>query len=252
MHAIESTQSVNTVECPTLPYKSRLGYRVLIGSWLTDPNIVFRYSKQKIRVQTPCSLSLSLSLYYTILLRPAIKVCKLIQKIIRCAWSGANKHTKSYNLVRLCVRWSRNISDKYLLSDACHRRIQREDRGSGPPEKSQNIGFPSNIDPDPLKITKVPSQHSMVGHWHASKTPFQRRFADGPMVVNFKWHFGPLWQNVLDPRMHTVCVNRLDWTDIISWYFGTYNVRQRLRVACAMVHSQFSIDGYGMSSMQMD
>ena len=30
---------------------------------LTDPNIPFRYSKKKIRVQTPCSLSLSLYFY---------------------------------------------------------------------------------------------------------------------------------------------------------------------------------------------
>ena len=30
---------------------------------------------------------------------------------------------------------------------------------------------------------------------------------------------------------------------VISWYFGTYNVRQRLRRACASVHSQYSIDG---------
>ena len=38
------------------------------------------------------------------------------------------------------------------------------DRGPDPPENHKNIGFPSNIDPDPLKITKQPSQHSMVGH----------------------------------------------------------------------------------------
>ena len=44
-----------------------------------------------------------------------------------------------------------------------------------PPEKSQK----SNIDPDPLKITKLPSQHSFVGHYR------QWRFADGPMVVHF-------------------------------------------------------------------
>ena len=123
--------------------------------------------------------------YLSLSLSP-FKTC--YQKIVRRAWSGANKHTKSYNLVRLCVRWSRNISDKYLLSDACHGRIQRGYRGSGPPpplKNHKNIGFPSNIDPDPLKLTKLLSQHSMVGHWHVSKTPFQRRFADGPMVVHF-------------------------------------------------------------------
>ena len=29
-----------------------------------------------------------------------------------------------------------------------------------PPEKSHNIGFPSSIGPDSLKITKLPSQRS--------------------------------------------------------------------------------------------
>ena len=43
-----------------------------------------------------------------------------------------------------------------------------------PPLKNhKDIGFPSNIDLDPLKITKLPSQHSMLGHHlHASETPF--------------------------------------------------------------------------------
>ena len=45
--------------------------------------------------------------------------------------------------------------------------------GPDPLKKQKNIGFPSNINPD-LKITKLPSQHSMVGHYrHASETPFQ-------------------------------------------------------------------------------
>ena len=40
-----------------------------------------------------------------------------------------------------------------------------------PPEKYQNKGFLSNTGPDPLKITKLPSQHSMLGHYrHASET----------------------------------------------------------------------------------
>ena len=36
---------------------------------------------------------------------------------------------------------------------------------------------------------------------------------------------------------------------VISRYFGTFNVRQRLRRACASVHFQYSIDGSGMSSI---
>ena len=58
-----------------------------------------------------------------------------------------------------------------------------------PPEKSQKYRFFSNTGPDPFKITKLPSQHSRLGHHqHASETPFKRRFADGPMMarINLK------------------------------------------------------------------
>ena len=43
-------------------------------------------------------------------------------------------------------------------------------RGSDPSEKSpKNIVFFSNTGQDPLKITNIPSQHSMLGHhWYAS------------------------------------------------------------------------------------
>ena len=166
-------------------------------------------------MQTLCSLSLSLSLSTFTTCYQSLRTV-WIQKIVRRAWSGAKKHTKSYNLVRLCVRWSRYISDKYLLSDACHGRIQRGDRGSGPPLKNhKNIGFPSNIYPDPLKSQSYQASIQWWAiDWHASKTPLQRCFADVPMVVHFSGisvlsHY-PLWQNVLDPRMHTVRVNRLD------------------------------------------
>ena len=45
---------------------------------------------------------------------------------------------------------------------------------SGPPRKNhKNIGFLCNTGPDPLTITRLPSQHSMLGHHrHASETPF--------------------------------------------------------------------------------
>ena len=46
---------------------------------------------------------------------------------------------------------------------------------SGPPLKNhKNVGFISNTGPDPLEITKLPSQHSMLGHRrHASEPPFK-------------------------------------------------------------------------------
>ena len=45
--------------------------------------------------------------------------------------------------------------------------------GLDPPGIHKNIGFLSNTGPDPLKITTLPSQHSMLGHHrHTSKMPF--------------------------------------------------------------------------------
>ena len=43
-----------------------------------------------------------------------------------------------------------------------------------PLENYKNIGFLRNTSPDPLKITKIPIQHSMLGHHRpASETPFK-------------------------------------------------------------------------------
>ena len=54
-----------------------------------------------------------------------------------------------------------------------------------PPRKiTKNIGFLSNTDPEPLKITKLPSQHSRLGqHRPASETPLKWRFAGGPLMA---------------------------------------------------------------------
>ena len=85
-----------------------------------------------------------------------------------------------------------------------------------PLNNHKNIGFLSNTGPDPQKITKLPSQHLMLGHhWPVlvSGTPFKWRFAGGPMMARFKCFLESLsphqknpkktkrWQNSLDPRM---------------------------------------------------
>ena len=60
-------------------------------------------------------------------------------------------------------------------------------RGSGtPPMKNHKIiRFLCNTGPDSLKITKLPSQHSMVGHPRpARETPIKRRFAGEPMMTH--------------------------------------------------------------------
>ena len=62
----------------------------------------------------------------------------------------------------------------YFAYRVLHGRIQRWVQGVRTPWKIKNIGFPSNSDPNPLKITRLASQHSMVGHYrHASGRPFQ-------------------------------------------------------------------------------
>ena len=57
-----------------------------------------------------------------------------------------------------------------------------------------NIGFLSNTGLDPLKISKLPSQHSMLDHHrHASETPFKLCFTGGPKMVRFKWYLDHLF-----------------------------------------------------------
>ena len=74
-----------------------------------------------------------------------------------------------------------------------HTRILRGGQGSGPPpplKNHKNIGFLSNTGPDPLKIHKLPSQHSMLGHHQpvpVSETPFKWRFAGRPVMARFKY-----------------------------------------------------------------
>ena len=64
------------------------------------------------------------------------------------------------------------------------RRSRGGTGGPDAPEKSQNIGFLSNIGPDPLKIIMLPSQHSLLGnHQHSSEMPFKWRFVGWPMIV---------------------------------------------------------------------
>ena len=169
----------------------KFGFWVLIGSSCNKIDWLTRYSKKQAKTKrfvckhraVSLSLALSLSLYFYDLLSKFANSLDPEDRPRTCLIRDKHAYQEFYNIVRLWVRWSphaeRNISDKYLLSDACHGRIQRGDRGSGHPENHKNIGFPSNIDPDPLKITKLPSQHSMVGHYR------QWRFADGPMVVHF-------------------------------------------------------------------
>ena len=78
-----------------------------------------------------------------------------------------------------------------------HARIQRGDRGSGPPplKNHKNIQLLSNTGPDPLEFSKLPSQHSTSGHHrHASETPFKGYSLAGRWWPAFSdiWILSPL------------------------------------------------------------
>ena len=64
----------------------------------------------------------------------------------------------------LLHRWVLLKVSEYLSTK--HLRIQRVGQGVWTPllKNHKNIGFLSNIGPDPIKITKLPSQHSILGH----------------------------------------------------------------------------------------
>ena len=81
-----------------------------------------------------------------------------------------------------------------------------------PPEKHTNIGFLSNTGQDPLKkITKLLSQHSMLGRYRPASMAFRWRADDGPLLVLLDplcplqnktlSELDLLWQNFLDPHM---------------------------------------------------
>ena len=104
--------------------------------------------------------------------------------------SSDEKMMNTYIVRTVYLLWSRptlaEIFQILLIRDIfvyLHERIQRGGGGSGvrplPLKNQKNIGFPSNIDPDSLKITKLPSQHSMIGHYR-------------PILVAFRSSLHPL------------------------------------------------------------
>ena len=74
----------------------------------------------------------------------------------------------------------------------CESRVEGGGGGGGgqgvrphpPLENYKNIGFLSNTGLDPLKITKLLFQHSMLGHHRpARETPFKRCIVGGPLMA---------------------------------------------------------------------
>ena len=67
-----------------------------------------------------------------------------------------------------------------------HVRIQRGDRGSGPPpplKNHKNIGSLSNTGPDPLKKSQI--YVASIQCWAIIEKQFKWRADDGPILVVF-------------------------------------------------------------------
>ena len=106
---------------------------------------------------------------------------------------------------------------------ASHVRIQR---GTGGPDTTplknhKTIGFLSNTGPDPLIITKLPSQQSMLGHhWPASETPFNGVSLAGRLwpALSAIWILFPLIKkNVVGVRWCLLFGDALYWKKKKSW-----------------------------------
>ena len=128
-------------------------------------------------------------------------MCRIHDSAIQTQGQGHN--SKSWDLAlnsvsalyllhpgRIFIKLSSNVHhSKWMCKthDSNHVRIQRGGQGVRTPlENYKNIGFLSNTGPDPLRITKLPSQYSMLGHHRpASEMPFKWRFAGGPFMAKF-------------------------------------------------------------------
>ena len=92
----------------------------------------------------------------------------------------------------------------------------------------------------PEKITKLPSQQSMLGHhWHASETPFKWRFAGGPMMARFYWYL-----DSPSPHQHKKTLSKVDHSDKHSGHAHMKYLTYPVYNSC--VRSRHDCDRYSM------
>ena len=123
-------------------------------------------SRKDMHVPTSLSFSLSLAIYICKngldpdqIRKEFRKECFVKLKICACDRKYAKCRTKADAHEKMGFQYI-SISVDIVRS---HARIQRGDRGSGPPpppENHKNIEFLSNTGPDPLKLSNLPSRSS--------------------------------------------------------------------------------------------
>ena len=119
-----------------------------------------------------------------------------------------------------------------------------------PLKNHKNIGFPSNIDPDPLKSQ---SYQASIQWWAIIDTPAKRHFNIGVSLMG-RW-----WPNLVAFRSSlTTPSDNMFWiracmqcawtssieiklsTDIMSWYFGT-SIQHATKTQTSLRKCAFSI-----------
>ena len=112
------------------------------------------------------------------------------------------KQSKHIYVANICHRRSKIGFPKTFPKFTLHSCADR----THPLKNHKAIGFLAILVQTPCKITKVQSQHSMLGHHRpASETPLKWRFAGGPMMSRFSMAFrwradvGPLLGGIWIP-----------------------------------------------------
>ena len=137
--------------------------------------------------------------------------------ILICTVCECQKRTPGLYGLRTLMSQRMRFSTGYFLPMWAAKALMRGSRGGtggpDPPEKSQNIGFLSNSGPDPWKITKLPSQHLMLGHHRlASETPFKWTPSDKTFWIRAwlwrAWASSQARQNLWSLVTQYECVSR--------------------------------------------
>ena len=237
MHAIESTQSRTKADS-----RDKFGFWVLVGRLIDWPKHSCANTVQSLSL----SLSLSLSTFTT---------CNQSLQTDRptCLIRGKQAYQELLSSPTLrpmiTTRWKEHF--RQVPSFRCMPCADPEGgQGVRTPLKNHKIiGFPSNIDRDPLKSQ---SYQASVQWWTIIDTPAKRHFNGvslmgrwWPILVAFRSPLTTHSDNMFWIRACMQCV----WTgsieiklstDIMSWYFGT-SIQYATKTQTSLRKCAFSI-----------
>ena len=123
--------------------------------------------------------------------------------------------------------------------------------GSGPsPLKiHKNKVFLRNTGSDPLKVTRLPRQHSMSGPLIALfGSSHQKKKKKKKNVAKLD----PLWQNFLDPRVEVYSINVVDSVEVHSVFFPMHSLVKKLQTVRGRIYQRLDSSNNSISSQKND